>query len=147
MPYTFYDSEVVNIIDETPNTKRYFIKINSPEHFRFKAGQFVMIDLPIDSKIHTRSYSIASAPSDDNIVELLIVLKQGGLGTTYLFENIKVGSTLECSLPLGKFSLPEEIDRDICFISTGTGIAPLRSMLIDMLKTHKGHKNVYLIFW
>ena len=49
--------------------------------------------------------------------------------TNYLFKKIKIGKSFKIKGPLGKFILPEKIDRDIFFISTGTGIAPFRSML------------------
>src|ERR1043165_4393158 len=97
MPYRFNDCTVVNIIDESDVVKRYFIKVPDEIPFSFKAGQFVMLDLPIQSKITNRSYSIASAPSDDNIFELVIVIKPEGLGTPYLFNEIKVGSVIKVS--------------------------------------------------
>jgi len=119
-----------------------------PDHmkFSFKAGQFIMINLPIESKYTNRSYSIASAPADDNIVELCIVLKPTGLGTPYTWENFEVGTKVLVSKPLGKFMLQEPIETDICFIGTGTGIAPLRSQLIDIFNRKLPHKNIYMAF-
>lgn len=146
MAYQYYDSEVINIIDESDVVKRYFIKVTPELEFRFKAGQFIMLDLPIQSNVTNRSYSIASAPSTDNVYELCIVLKPDGLGTPYLFEHIKVGSHLQTSKPLGKFKLPEVIEHDICFICTGTGIAPLRAMLIDIINHNIPHRNIYMVF-
>ncbi|MBL0339451.1 MAG: hypothetical protein IPP71_00110 [Bacteroidetes bacterium] len=67
--------------------KRFFIQMPETMNFSFKAGQFIMLDLPIQSKYTNRSYSIASAPSSDNIFELCIVLKPTGLGTPYKWEN------------------------------------------------------------
>ncbi|MBL7922895.1 MAG: oxidoreductase, partial [Bacteroidia bacterium] len=74
MAYHFSDATIVKIIDETEKVKRYFFKVPDEVPFSFKAGQFIMLDLPIDSKYTNRSYSIASAPSADNIFELCIVL-------------------------------------------------------------------------
>ncbi len=146
MKQTFYDAEIVKIIDETNTTKRFFFKVNHLPQFEFKAGQFVMIDLPIDSKITYRSYSIASAPTTTNEFELLIVLNPPGKGTPYLWENIVVGSIVKVAGPIGKFTLPDEIDREICFLCTGTGIAPLRSMLHDIANKNKLHYPVKIIF-
>lgn len=146
MGYTFFDSSVVNIIDETPTTKRFFIKIKGIDKFSFKAGQFIMLDLPLASKYTTRSYSIASSPSDDNIIELLIVLNPNGEGTPYLFSKIEIGSTLKVSQAIGKFLLPDVISSDICFICTGTGVAPFRSMLGDIVNKNIPYKKIYLIF-
>ena len=92
MPYQYTDAEIVKIIDENDVVKRYFIKVPDEQEFSFKAGQFIMLDLPIDCKYTNRSYSIASAPSTDNIFELCIVINPDGVGTPYMFENFKVGT-------------------------------------------------------
>lgn len=146
MAYEFHDATIINIIDETDVVKRFFIKVPDDRPFSFKAGQFIMFDLPIEAKYTNRSYSIASAPSDDNTFELCIVLNPKGLGTPYMWENFKVGSTVKISRVLGKFQLKEPIEEDICFICTGTGIAPLRSMLIDIHNRKVPHKNLYMVF-
>ncbi len=148
MAYQFYTAEVTKIIDESHNTRRFFFRIPEMEHFNYGAGQFVMLDLPIESKIKTRSYSIASAPDGSNTLELLISLNPEGLGTPYLFNNIKVGSTLPLSQPAGKFMQPPatNIDTDICMICTGTGIAPFRAFLHDIKNRKVPHGNINLIF-
>ena len=46
--------KVVNIIDETPNTRRFFIETQSKENFIFLPGQFVTLDLPIHEKKNKR---------------------------------------------------------------------------------------------
>ena len=97
MAYTFYNSEVIDIIDETHNVKRFFFKVPEFESFDFFAGQFVMLDLPLNSKVNTRAYSIASAPDGSNVFELIIVLKEDGLGTPYIWKNITVGSQVPVS--------------------------------------------------
>lgn len=146
MAYQFQEATVVRIIDENDVVKRYFIKVPDEIPFSFKAGQFIMLDLPIDSKYTNRSYSIASAPTEDNIFELCIVLNPNGLGTPYIFENFKEGSKVMISKVLGKFTLPAEIDRDICFICTGTGIAPLRAQVVDIMNKKTPHQNLYMVF-
>lgn len=139
---------VVRILEETYNTKRFFIKVNELENFNFKPGQFVTLDLPIHEKPNKRwrSYSIASWPDGTNVFELLIVLLEGGLGTTYLFNEIKEGSELTYRGAQGVFTMPEVIDLDLFFICTGTGIAPFRSM-VNYIKLHNvSHKEIYLLF-
>ncbi len=147
MKVQYKPATIIHIIDETPIVKRFFFKMNSDEKFVFKPGQFVMLDLPIESKITNRSYSIASAPGDDNIFELIIVLNPDGLGTPFMWQNFKVGDVVPVAGPLGKFVLTEgKITHDICFIATGTGIAPLRSMLHHIINHNLAEANLYLIF-
>jgi glycine betaine catabolism B len=139
---------VRRIEEENKSTRRFFIEIQEVENFEFKPGQFVTLDLPIHEKPNKRwrSYSIASAPDGTNTIELLIVLLEEGLGTTYLFNEVNVGSELTLRGPQGVFVLPENIEQDLYLICTGTGIAPFRSM-IQYMKAHPvQHKNIYLIF-
>jgi ferredoxin-NADP reductase len=146
MPYQYFDTEVTDVIQETDVIRRYFIRAPKEIPFGFKAGQFIMLDLPIESKVTNRSYSIASPPHEDGIFELLISLKPDGLGTPYLFEKIKAGSHVKVSKPIGKFVLPDNLEQDVCFICTGTGVAPLRSMAHDVLHNGKPRRNLYLVF-
>ena len=146
MQYKFQDATIIKIIEENESVKRFFIKVPDEIPFSFKAGQFIMLNLPINSKYTNRSYSIASAPGNDNIFELCIVINPRGLGTPVMFSDFKPGTAIKISKALGKFLLPETIDRDICFICTGTGIAPFRSQLNDIFNNNIHHKNLFLVF-
>lgn len=140
--------KVIRLIDETYNTRRFWIEVPEVEQFDFRAGQFVTLDLPIHEKKNKRwrSYSIASWPDGTNVFELLIVLDPNGLGTPYLFNNVTVGSELKFRGPQGVFILDMQLDKDIFMICTGTGIAPFRSMLHDIKNKQIPHKNIYLVF-
>ena len=141
--------KVIRIENETYNTRRFWIQIPELEKFDFIPGQFITLDLPIHEKPNKRirSYSIASWPDGTNVVELVIVLLEGGLGTTYLFNKIDVGSEITLRGPQGVFTLDEEdLQKEIIMICTGTGIAPFRSMA-TYIKLHDiPHNNIYLIF-
>src|ERR1700754_4263923 len=112
---------IVRIQQETHNTRRFFIQIPELERFDFKPGQFVTLDLPIHDRPNKRwrSYSIASWPDGSNVFELVIVFLEGGPGTTYLFNEVNVGSELKLRGPQGVFVLPAIIDRDLFLICTG----------------------------
>lgn len=146
MKQQFYEAEIIDILDESQATKRFYFRVPHLEVFHFKPGQFVMWNLPIESKIPYRSYSIASAPRQDNVFELVIVLNPPGLGTPFIWDNFKIGSKVQMAGPLGKFVLPEKIEHDLCFVATGTGIAPLRSMVTHILDNQIEHKNMYMVF-
>lgn len=140
--------KVIRIENETAQTRRFWIQLPDMESFDFKPGQFVTLDLPIHEKPNKRwrSYSIASWPDGTNVLELVIVLLEGGLGTNYLFNHVVVGSELTLRGPQGVFTLPENIDRDLFFICTGTGIAPFRSMAHHLLNHAIPHRDIYLLF-
>jgi ferredoxin-NADP reductase len=112
----------------------------------FQSGQFVILDFGhLDHQFSTRSYSIADYTTGP-ILELCIVLKSDGAATPLLF-NMKIGDTLQASLPQGRFVLPEALpSKPICFICTGTGVAPFRAMVKELL-LHKGfNQPIYLFF-
>jgi len=148
MPEPWRKGVVIKITEETLSTRRFWIQIPEVETFDFFPGQFVTFDLPIHEKINKRwrSYSIASWPDKTNIIELIIVYLENGLGTGYLFNEVKVGSELSIRGPQGVFVLPQIIDKDIFFICTGTGVAPFRSMLHYIDQNTIAHKKIYLLF-
>jgi len=139
---------VIKIEDETPDTKRFWIKVPELDIFDFIPGQFVTLDLPIHEKPNKRwrSYSIASWPDKSNVFELLIVLNPNGLGTPYLFNEIKVGSEITFRGPQGVFILKQPIEKDIYLICTGTGIAPFRSMVNFIQQNQISYNRIFLIY-
>lgn len=148
MPTTWYEGKISRIEARSSNTRSFWIEVPELEHFDFKAGQFITMDLPIHEKRlqRWRSYSIASAPDGTNVFELCIVRLEGGLATRYLFEEVEVGSTIRFKGPGGAFVLPETLDKDLVMICTGTGVAPFRSMLLDIQNRGIPHRNLHLIF-
>jgi glycine betaine catabolism B len=141
-------AKVIKIENETANTRRFWMQVPELEKFDFKPGQFVTLDLPINEKKNKRwrSYSIASWPDGTNVFELVIVFMEDGAGTTYLFNEVKEGDELTFRGPVGVFTLPETLVTDYYLICTGTGIAPFRSMLHNIVINATPHTNVYLIF-
>jgi ferredoxin-NADP reductase len=148
MATTWYFGKISHIEIETPSVRRFTVEVEDIENFDFRAGQFVTMDLPIGVKRlqRWRSYSIASAPEGTNRLEFCIGKLEGGLGTTYLFEEANIGTVLKFKGPDGNFCLPEQIDNELVMICTGTGVAPFRSMLRSIFLTQKSYKSIHLIF-
>jgi ferredoxin-NADP reductase len=148
MPPIWYNGIVKKIENAAPNTKIFSIEIPNETDIPFRAGQFVTMDLPISDKRQKRwrSYSIANAPDGSNVLEFCIVRLEGGAGTRYLFEEVAVGTEIKCKKPDGSFVLPENITSDLVFICTGTGVAPFRSMIFDLIEQKKSYQKLHLIF-
>jgi ferredoxin-NADP reductase len=134
MPTKWNECELVSSKEIAPQTRLFTFKLLGDDVFSFKAGQFITFDLPVHEKrlYRWKSYSLANAPDNTNRFELCIVKNEGGLGTTYLFDQIIPGDKLTFKGPEGSFILPENKPETLCFICTGTGIAPFRSMLWDI---------------
>lgn len=139
---------VKRIENVNATTRRFFIELPESDHFDFIPGQFVTLDLPIHEQRNKRwrSYSIASLPDGGKLIELVVVLLEGGAGSGYLFNDVAVGSVLTLRGPQGVFVLPEQRDHPLYFICTGTGIAPFRSMLLYIEKHQLNHDEIHLVF-
>lgn len=117
----------------TDSVYSFKFTINNGETLNFKAGQYVILHIPQeDGKLQRRLYSIASPPSDNTQFELIIELVSNGVGSNFLLDK-KVGDVVKIQGPAGMFTL-QDGDEDITFLATGTGIAPIRSMLYDILQ-------------
>jgi ferredoxin-NADP reductase len=100
--------------------------------FAFEAGQFVSVVIPgagPKGRDLRRAYSIASAPQVRPI-ELCVKLVEEGPGTNYLYQ-LQPGDTFRGYAPYGDFTFEPKPGRRACFIATGTGIAPFRSMVFS----------------
>lgn len=139
---------VIGIQPVNESIRRFWIEVPDTPTFDFKPGQFVTLDLPIADQPakRMRSYSIASCPDGTNVFELVIVLLENGLGTNYIFHHWKEGTEVRFRGPLGVFTLPEKIDKDLFLICTGTGIAPFRSMVHYIHRHGFPTEDIYLIF-
>lgn len=144
----WHTATVTRLEDATWNTRRFWLQVKEVERIDFSAGQFITLDLPIHERPNkrVRSYSIASWPDGSNVLELLIVLDEKGLGTQYLFNEVKVGSELKFRGPQGVFTLQQPVEKDIFMICTGTGIAPFRSMVHDIKNKALAHRAIHLIY-
>ena len=134
------DAQISSIQLLTKNTRKFTIQFN--ENFDFIPGQFIQIKL---NNI-VRSYSIASFSLEKNKLELIIVKVEDGKLTPILFNDTVVGDKIQVRGPKGKFILPDDTQRDIFFICTGTGLAPFKSILDHLNITQKFPRNLYLIF-
>jgi Na+-transporting NADH:ubiquinone oxidoreductase subunit F len=140
-----YLSTVSSIKNVTHDIKEVFFDLE--EEIRFKAGQYVQLIVPGygDIKGETmRAYSMSSPPSVRKGVELLIRLVPNGIVTTYVHKMLRVGDRIRILGPFGDFFL-RETDSDIIFIAGGSGMAPIRSIVLDMME--KGvERNAYYFF-
>jgi CDP-4-dehydro-6-deoxyglucose reductase len=141
-------AKVIRIANHTPTTRQFWFEVAELDVVDFKPGQFVTLDLPIHEKPNKRwrSYSIASCPDQTNTFELLIVLAEGGAGTTYLFNEVVVGTEIPFRGPQGVFGLPSDLSIDTFLICTGTGIAPFRSMVRSLYENQTPIGNLHLVF-
>lgn len=136
---------LVEIIKETSVNWRFVFESPLYDELKFTPGQLVQLKTRTDVPIE-RNYSVASWPDGTNRFELIITYLEGGKMSEYLFKEAKVGDEFIYNGPMGIFTLPETIDRDIFFVSTGSGVSPFRSMLGYIAQNKIPTKNLKLFF-
>lgn len=102
------------------------LKLPTNERLQFLAGQYIDILL----KEHKpRSFSLANAPHNDELLELHIRNIVGGEFTKHVFEEMKERDILRFKGPLGTFFLREDSHKPIIFVASGTGFAPIKAII------------------
>src|ERR1700733_11521988 len=95
-----------------------------------KPGQYVRLGVVIDGVYHWRAYSLTSDPSpEDGLISVTPKKVDSGVVSPYLVEQIKPGEVVRLGEIEGVFKLPEPLPRKMLFISAGSGITPIMSML------------------
>src|SRR5690606_14232719 len=107
----------------------------------FRAGQYINIVLEDGRR---RAFSFANAPHDNEFIELHIRRIPGGVFTTHVFTDMRVGDTLTFEGPFGHFTLREG-DKPILFVAGATGFAPVKSILEDAF--HRGIQRPLHLYW
>lgn len=140
-----FTTTVEKIRDLTHDIKEVTLRLIEPGEITIKAGQYVQFVVPeyedMDEEVY-RAYSVASPPGDATHVELEIRLVPGGICTTYVHEHLKEGDEVTINGPYGDFFL-RDTDAPIIFIAGGSGMAPIKSILLDMEKRQDPRKAQY----
>ena len=118
------------------------IKLKTPStmEFGFYAGQY--IDILLGGK--NRSYSIANSPANKGVIELHVKYHASGLFSEFVWNEIKDEQLLRFRGPLGNFYL-QDTNNPIIFVCTGTGFAPVKAILEDMLL--KNNQRPIHFYW
>jgi len=144
---------LVDVIKETKTNWRFIFESPLYDKLDFVSGQLVQLAIPWNPKwgsggeYLTRNYSVASWADGTNRFELIITYLPGGKMCDYLFNDAKIGDEVIYRGPMGVFTLPDNLmNRDIYFVSTGSGISPFRSMINYLYENKIPFKNIKLFF-
>lgn len=118
------------------------LRLKPNSNFEYLEGQYV--DL-INKHGIKRSYSISKYDASSEILEFFIKRYPDGLMSEYIFNGKNFNDLLRIEGPKGSFYLREAPSAKLCFIATGTGIAPIISMLNSSIA--KKQKNKILLIW
>jgi ferredoxin-NADP reductase len=118
----------IQVIDETRDVKTFRFVAEPPKLFRYDPGQFMTLEVPVDSTVVRRSYTISATPSRPYAISVTVKRVDQGQVSNWLHDNLQVGSTLFVDGPHGTFTcIPDDLGPYL-FISGGSGITPMMAM-------------------
>ncbi len=122
-------------------SKFHFYEFDSTGLKNFRVGQHISVRV---AEATIRNYSIATF--DENKMGVLVDVGPGGPGSIF-FKNLQVGDEMRYLGPFGGFVLRDDPDvKDVYFFVTGSGVAPIKCMLEELLIKQKTKKNVNVYF-
>jgi CDP-4-dehydro-6-deoxyglucose reductase len=118
------------------------LKLPANERLQFLAGQYIEFLLKDGSR---RSFSMGNAPHDDELIQLHVRHVPGGQFTDHVFGKMKERDILRFEGPLGTFFLREDSHKPIVLVASGTGFAPIKSVIEHALRRNIARSMV--LYW
>ena len=133
--YQPINSEIVEIIDESPTIKSFVVV--PEEKFSFKTGQFVEMTLP---GVGEAPFTPSSSPADTEQMDITIM--KAGLVTNLLHE-CKKGQKVGIRGPFGNgYPVEDFVGKHVYIVGGGVGLAPIRSLFLTLVDRIKDFKSV-----
>lgn len=121
-----------------------------------KPGQYLRLGVIIDGQFHWRAYSLTSDPNPpDGLISVTPKKVDSGTVSPYLVEKIAAGDVVRLGDVEGEFILPDPLPAKMLFVSAGSGITPIMSMLrsldgrgelSDVVILHSDHERDHVMF-
>lgn len=127
----------------TDNVVRLRLRLPASQRLQFLAGQYVEVLLTGGKR---RAFSIASCPSLESEIELHIRHVERGDFTGYVFNELQERDILRFEGPQGNFFVRnDQPERPMILMGGGTGFAPLKSMIENLLE--QGDRREIHLYW
>jgi CDP-4-dehydro-6-deoxyglucose reductase len=124
-----------------PDVMGLWLRLPAIEPFTWQSGQYIDVMLPGERR---RSFSLANPPHDPALLELHVRHAPGGAFSEQVFGGMREGALLRIEGPLGQF-IYRPGERPLLAIGGGTGYAPLKAILREVLET--GSRREIALFW
>ena len=130
-----FRAKVQQIRHLTSDIRELTLEMLEPSSLSFQAGQSIAVTVPDNGPgaPFLRYFSLVSSPRSANQLVLLLNSQDHGKGSTFLL-NHQIGAEIQMSGPYGAFTLQSESNKELLFVGTGTGVAPLWSMMATLLE-------------
>jgi stearoyl-CoA 9-desaturase NADPH oxidoreductase len=125
---------IERIDQETPDAVTVLIRPGH-EWTGHRPGQYLRIGVVIDGVHHWRAYSLTSEPERaDGCISITPKLVDSGKVSPYLVQRARPGDLVRLGGVEGTFVLPDPLPQKLLFISAGSGITPIMSMLRSLAR-------------
>lgn len=134
--------KIVSVTPEAENTATIRIKPGWGFSFDYAPGQYVGIGVLMEGRWTWRSYSLTSAPDSsrsDKTIAITVKAMPEGFLSSHIVNGLTPGTIVRLAAPQGEFVLPEPLPRKLLFVTAGSGITPIISMLRTM--GHRGQRT------
>lgn len=136
--------KIVQLNKLSANVMEVLLRLPPNSSFRFVPGQHIR--LTNRAKV-TRSYSLAEPASPDNLLRIHVQRMEGGAFSHYLFSEAAANDLLHLEGPAGTFFPRQSLAaRKLIFLATGTGIAPIYAMLLNLASVERVPVDITLIW-
>ncbi|CAG6899488.1 ferredoxin reductase [Mycobacterium avium subsp. paratuberculosis] len=128
---------VVDVRRETEDSATLVIKPGWGFNFDYQPGQYIGIGLLIDGRWRWRSYSLTSSPATSasaRTVTITVKAMPEGFLSSHLVAGVEPGTVVRLAAPQGNFVLPDPAPASILFLTAGSGITPVMSMLRTLVR-------------
>jgi Na+-transporting NADH:ubiquinone oxidoreductase subunit F len=138
IPQHYFDIRQFQAIVEdarmlTHDMREIRLRLADPTGIDFRPGQYVQVQVPTRTGPVHRAYSISSSPDEPGVVELVVRLIPGGVGSTYM-HSVQPGEPVKFTGPFGEFVLSADPQTEVVCVAGGCGVAPTMSIIHYMLK-------------
>jgi ferredoxin-NADP reductase len=121
---------VLEVRRETTDSATLVIKPGLGFTFDYQPGQYIGIGLFVDGRWRWRSYSLTSTPvTQQRTITITVKAMPEGFLSTHLVGGVAPGTIVRLAAPQGNFVMPDPAPASVLFITGGSGITPVMSML------------------
>jgi ferredoxin-NADP reductase len=134
---------VLDVHQETEDSATLVIKPGWGFSFDYQPGQYIGIGLLVDGRWRWRSYSLTSSPAatagpgSPRTVTITVKAMPEGFLSTHLVAGVEPGTIVRLAAPQGNFVLPDPAPPSILFLTAGSGITPVMSMLRTLVRRNQ----------
>jgi NAD(P)H-flavin reductase/ferredoxin len=135
-------ANVYRVHRPTPDVSVLQLRFPAGTRAKFRAGQYLRVLMPDGD---SRNFSMANPPQESDGAQLHIRHVPGGRFSEAVLASLKTGDKLDIELPYGEFFLREDAAKPVVLIATGTGFAPIKSIVEDMIR--RGISRPAKLYW